>query len=281
MVRTGSLFFGQGLLLAADGESGFLAQPMTIAPARRFCRSLLVFVLSTACVASCGGREEASSGAPPDLPPALRENRMGELSGAVYQSQASSSIPWQPWGREAFKAAGDAKRLVLVVVLMPQRQDFNAPLRELGRDPFVVEAIRRNYVRSNSALDNGNRRHLSRTPHGRDHRRSGEASLQIHPCRGECVSGDGSNHFEAAATVVPLDDCERFGWNSHRISESHISRWDGKSDCQSRRSSQGTAFVRSMLLIHHHSQKNPTLHETPPTHPDPSHRSPDVRRDLR
>ncbi len=71
---------------------------------------------------------------------------MGELAGPVYQSQADSSIPWQPWGREAFKAAGDVKRLVLVVVVMPQQQDFNAPLRELERDPSVVEAIRRNYV---------------------------------------------------------------------------------------------------------------------------------------
>jgi uncharacterized protein YyaL (SSP411 family) len=119
---------------------------MTIPPPRRYCRYVLALALSAACSVSCRSGERSSSAAPAVVPETLRENRLIGIDGPVYQSQAASSIPWQPWGREAFKAAGEAERLVLAVVVMPQQQDFSATLRCLEKKPFIARAIRENYV---------------------------------------------------------------------------------------------------------------------------------------
>lgn len=119
---------------------------MAISPPRRYCRYALVLLLSAACTVSCRSRKQASSAPPAAVPETLRENRLGGIDGPVYQSQAASSIPWQPWGREVFKAAGEAERLVLAVVVMPQQQDFSATLRGLEKEPVIARAIRETYV---------------------------------------------------------------------------------------------------------------------------------------
>ncbi|WAC18576.1 DUF255 domain-containing protein [Luteolibacter sp. SL250] len=117
-----------------------------MSPARRYCRYALVLALSAACTVSCRNRKEAAAPPPPAVPESLRGNRIGEVPGPVYQSQAASSIPWQPWSRETFKAAGEAERLVLAVVVMPQQQDFAWILRGLENEPVVAKAIRDTYV---------------------------------------------------------------------------------------------------------------------------------------
>lgn len=119
--------------------------PMDCSTARRYCRYLLVFTLALGAGVSCRGGKE-----PPVkqlvVPDALKENRLGGLAGTIYQSQAGSSIPWQPWGNEVFQDAAGVKRLVLAVVVLPQQQDYQERLLELEKDPAVLKIIRDNYV---------------------------------------------------------------------------------------------------------------------------------------
>ena len=119
---------------------------MTISPPRRYCWYALLLALSVASTVSCRSRKHDSSAESPAVPEILRGNRLGGLSGPVYQSQVGSSIPWQPWDKEVFKAAGQAGRLVLAVVVMPQQQDFIAILRGLEGEPVIARAIRETYV---------------------------------------------------------------------------------------------------------------------------------------
>jgi uncharacterized protein YyaL (SSP411 family) len=98
------------------------------------------------CSVSCGKRDKTVATPSATIPEILRENRLGQLDGPVYQSLASSSIPWQPWEKDVLKAASEAGRLVLAVVVMPQQQDYGVVLSNLEKEPEIARAITENYV---------------------------------------------------------------------------------------------------------------------------------------
>lgn len=103
---------------------------------------LLATAVSFGCF-SCGKRKPAP--APVVVAEALKRNHADEQPGAVYQSQAVSRIRWQPWSRETFENAKDARRLILAVVVLPQ-QGFNDVLEKIEKEPALVSAIDGNYV---------------------------------------------------------------------------------------------------------------------------------------
>lgn len=76
----------------------------------------------------------------------LRTNGVSGLPGMVYQSQAKSSIRWQPWATETFERAKAAKRLVFLVIAMPQQAAFHRVLAEMAGDAGLVAQVNDNYV---------------------------------------------------------------------------------------------------------------------------------------
>lgn len=78
--------------------------------------------------------------------PELLSNGLGSLPGAVYQSQAKSSIHWQPWAKSSMERAKAANRLVFAVIAMPQQPGFQNVLAALAADPALVAVINDHYV---------------------------------------------------------------------------------------------------------------------------------------
>lgn len=76
----------------------------------------------------------------------LKENRLEPSISPVYLNRQDSQIGWQPWGKEAFKFAEDANRLVMVVIALPQQDGFSRTLDALEKDSTIVQAIKDNYV---------------------------------------------------------------------------------------------------------------------------------------
>ncbi len=71
----------------------------------------------------------------------LQDNGLGGLPGAVYQTQTASPIHWQPWTKTTMERAKDARRLLFVVIAMPQMPWFQNALAALARSPSMVEVI--------------------------------------------------------------------------------------------------------------------------------------------
>ncbi|TAG10268.1 MAG: DUF255 domain-containing protein [Verrucomicrobia bacterium] len=76
----------------------------------------------------------------------LKTNQISKLPGAIYQSQAKSTIPWQPWTRETLLAARDANRLVFAVVGLAQHPGFIETMQVIEKSPIVQEAVEKRYV---------------------------------------------------------------------------------------------------------------------------------------
>lgn len=112
---------------------------------RRLCRySLILLPLLTS--QGCRQRKPASSTPPPVVSASLQRNQLQDLAGPVYQSQAESLIHWQPWSKATFEHAKEAKRLLLVVVVMPQQPAFQTVLDQMARDPALLKSVNENYV---------------------------------------------------------------------------------------------------------------------------------------
>ncbi len=73
-------------------------------------------------------------------------NSLGGLPGAVYVSQATSPIHWQPWTRASLEMAHNSQRLVLAVIAMPQQPSFVEILQSLSSDAATVDLINSTYV---------------------------------------------------------------------------------------------------------------------------------------
>jgi len=76
----------------------------------------------------------------------LRTIGVSGLPGMAYQSQAKSPIHWQPWATATFERAKAAKRLVFLVIAMPQQAAFHKVLGEMAGDPGLVAQVNDNYV---------------------------------------------------------------------------------------------------------------------------------------
>lgn len=73
-------------------------------------------------------------------------NNLGGLPGIVYSSSASSPIHWQPWVKESIEMARESRRLMLVVIALPQYPSHSRILEHLASDSRIVEEINRSYV---------------------------------------------------------------------------------------------------------------------------------------
>ncbi len=76
----------------------------------------------------------------------LKFNGVAALPGSVYASQANSPIHWQPWSKAVFEHAKAAKRLVFMVIAMPQHTAFRKVLSEMAGDAAMVALINEQYV---------------------------------------------------------------------------------------------------------------------------------------
>jgi uncharacterized protein YyaL (SSP411 family) len=103
-------------------------------------------VLTVLAAGSCRKREQVTVVAPPVVATELHANRVGDLPGAVYASQAQSRIHWQPWEPVTFERAQAAKRLVFVLIALPQYRSFYTVLNELERDAGLVATLNSKYV---------------------------------------------------------------------------------------------------------------------------------------
>ncbi|MEI6675856.1 MAG: DUF255 domain-containing protein [Verrucomicrobiota bacterium] len=83
---------------------------------------------------------------PVTVVPELRSNGVAGLPGGVYAGQASSPIHWQPWSKAVFEHAKAAKRLVFLVIAMPQHTAFRKVLSELAAEADLVTLINEQYV---------------------------------------------------------------------------------------------------------------------------------------
>lgn len=81
-----------------------------------------------------------------NLAPELASNQLTGLPGAVYQSQSSSPIHWQPWTRTTIDRAKDAGRLMFVVIAMPQQPGYQAVLNALASSPETLDQLNNGYV---------------------------------------------------------------------------------------------------------------------------------------
>ena len=112
------------------------------------CGYLLLLILFL-CSGACRRNDRsADNGWQPfaNVPSQLQSNGLSAVPGALYQSQASSPIHWQPWTKETIDRAKSAKRLLFCVIAMPQVWSCQKILDSLSADAEVVSLINENYV---------------------------------------------------------------------------------------------------------------------------------------
>jgi uncharacterized protein len=93
-----------------------------------------------------GGSSPEVALPPAVLAPELGSNAVLSLPGGVYQSQAKSSIHWQPWTKETMERAREARRLLFCVIAMPQQAGFVETLDILSGDAATADSINSCYV---------------------------------------------------------------------------------------------------------------------------------------
>lgn len=104
----------------------------------------------TTITGGCRKRKPAApvvvAGPPVIVAHELDTNRMDELPGPVYRSQANSPIHWQPWTKETLARAKEARRLVFAIIAVPQQPGFLSVLAAMDKDPALVAALNDEYV---------------------------------------------------------------------------------------------------------------------------------------
>lgn len=114
-------------------------------------RSLTVFCACLVVLSSsCRKRRTAET---PERQPSvvaneLLSNAIGTMPGAVYKSQTTSPICWQPWARATLDRAKAADRLIFGVIAIPQNPAFLKVLKALDQDEETHRAINSTYVPS-------------------------------------------------------------------------------------------------------------------------------------
>ncbi len=97
-------------------------------------------------VTSCRKQAPLTADEPAVLAPELRANNIAGLPGLIYQSETKSPIRWQPWAQETFDRAKAAKRMVFMVIAMPQQSAFHKVLSDMSADAALVAQINDSYV---------------------------------------------------------------------------------------------------------------------------------------
>jgi uncharacterized protein YyaL (SSP411 family) len=78
----------------------------------------------------------------------LLSNAIGSMPGAVYKSQTTSPICWQPWAKDSLNRAKAADRLIFGVIAIPQNPAFLKVLKALDSHTETVNTINASYVPS-------------------------------------------------------------------------------------------------------------------------------------
>ena len=114
----------------------------------RFLLLLLLFVCLGACRRSDRDERAGDEGGRfgVHIAPQLQTNGLSSLPGALYQSQASSPIRWQPWTKETIDRAKEANRLLFCVIGMPQVWSCQKVLNSLSANTSLVSMVNDNYV---------------------------------------------------------------------------------------------------------------------------------------
>ncbi len=73
-------------------------------------------------------------------------NNIAGIPGMVYSAAEKSPIHWQPWTKESQEMARKSRRLMLVVIAIPQQPTYSNILAQLASDPATVAEINRSYV---------------------------------------------------------------------------------------------------------------------------------------
>ena len=117
-------------------------------PGCRLLFCLLVIVCSSSCRRSDRDDRVGDEGEQRSINVAhqLQTNGLSSYPGALYQSQASSPIHWQPWTKETIDRAKEANRLLFCVIGMPQVWSCQKVLNSLSANRSLVSMINDNYV---------------------------------------------------------------------------------------------------------------------------------------
>ena len=117
-------------------------------PGCRLLFCLLVIVCSSSCRRSDRDDRVGDEGEQRSINVAhqLQTNGLSSYPGALYQSQASSPIHWQPWTKETIDRAKEANRLLFCVIAMPQVWSSKKVLNSLSANRSLVSMINDNYV---------------------------------------------------------------------------------------------------------------------------------------
>ena len=117
-------------------------------PGCRLLFCLLVIVCSSSCRRSDRDDRVGDEGEQRSINVAhqLQTNGLSSYPGALYQSQASSPIHWQPWTKETIDRAKEANRLLFCVIGMPQVWSSQKVLNSLSANRSLVSMINDNYV---------------------------------------------------------------------------------------------------------------------------------------
>ena len=117
-------------------------------PGCRLLFCLLVIVCSSSCRRSDRDDRVGDEGEQRSINVShqLQTNGLSSYPGALYQSQASSPIHWQPWTKETIDRAKEANRLLFCVIGMPQVWSCQKVLNSLSANRSLVSMINDNYV---------------------------------------------------------------------------------------------------------------------------------------
>ncbi len=119
---------------------------MHFPPLSRCCSLVLLAGLLLGGATSCRKKKPVAVADPGKVALALLENQIGSLSAPIYRQQRESPIHWQPWTQETLDRAKEAKRLLFVVVALPQQTGYQSILKEYDQDPMIVKTINEKFV---------------------------------------------------------------------------------------------------------------------------------------
>lgn len=106
----------------------------------------LVVLMGVSACRKTGPADGKETGPPAVIDTKLRHNWASDTPSALYQSQADSPVHWQPWSRETLEMARKSKRLLFVVIALPQQPSFLSVLEDLASSPTVVASLNHEYV---------------------------------------------------------------------------------------------------------------------------------------
>jgi len=89
---------------------------------------------------------EAQQKVPPEIVPAIQENRLSGEPSAFLATAADSKINWQPWSPEVLDYAQKSQRMILVLIGSARYNGCFETLEALDRSPAMIEKINSSFV---------------------------------------------------------------------------------------------------------------------------------------